>query len=157
MGASFMNRLGLIMVFFAVVGIATSLQAQSSQVSGQILDPSQAAIPGAEVTLIQTETGARREITSSSEGYYSFPLLLPGHYELRVQKEGFAAQKKTGIVVETASITTVDVTLGLGSETQTVNVDASVPLLETESSAVSHVIENQTITNMPLLDRRSAQ
>ncbi|MGA2982718.1 MAG: hypothetical protein ABSG32_02820 [Terriglobia bacterium] len=57
----------------------------------------------------------------------------------------------------TASISTVDVTLQVGLETQTVNVEASLPLLETETSAVAGMVENKSITYLPLVDRRSAQ
>ena len=113
--------LGYLFVVFAGV---LSLQAQTSQVSGQVRDTSQAAIPGAKVSLTRTETGDHREIESSGEGYYSFPLLLPGHYDLQVEKEGFEAQRQTGIVVETGAISTVDLTLKVGSSLQTVDVDA---------------------------------
>ncbi len=152
-----MRKLGRIFgsILLAVTGIAT--YAQDSQVSGQIRDASKAAVSGAQVTLTRTETGDHREAVSTDEGYYSFPTLLPGHYDLKVAKEGFQSQIQTGIVVETASISTVDVTLVVGSVSQSVDVDASVALLQTESAAISHVVENQTITDMPLLDRRSAQ
>ena len=130
---------------------------QTSQVSGQIRDTSDAAVAGATITLNRTETGDHRALVSTSEGYYSFPLLLPGHYDLKVEKEGFETQNQTGIVVETGAISTVNVTLKVGSATQTVDVDATVPLLQTESSAVAHVVENASISNLPLIDRRSAQ
>jgi outer membrane receptor protein involved in Fe transport len=140
-----------------VVAAGTSLHAQNAQISGQVRDSTKAAIAGAKITLTRTETGDHREAVSTDEGYYSLPLLLPGHYDLKVEKEGFQTKTETGIVVETASISTVDVTLSLGSVTESVDVNASAELLQTETSAVSHVVENQTITNMPLLDRRSAQ
>jgi hypothetical protein len=78
-------------------------------------------------------------------------------YDLAVQKEGFASQVRTGIKVETAVISTVDVQLAVGAITQAVNVEATVPLLQTETSSVSNVVENQSIVDMPLIDRRSAQ
>jgi hypothetical protein len=142
---------------FWMVAAGTTLYAQNSQVSGQIRDTTNAAVPGAKVTLTRVETGDHREGLSTEQGYYSFPLLLPGHYDLKVEKEGFETQKEAGIVVETASTATVDVTLTVGAVSQTVDVDASVELLQTETAAVSQVVENKTITNMPLLDRRSAQ
>lgn len=83
------------------------------------------------------KTGDHRDNISTNEGRYSFPLLLPGHYELKVEKEGFETQAENRIVVETASISTVDVTLKVGSATERVSVDATVPLLQTESSAVT--------------------
>jgi outer membrane receptor protein involved in Fe transport len=152
-----MKVLGRVWVFALFLLVAAGVQAQDSQVSGQIRDASKAAVSGANVTLTRNETGDHREVVSTDQGYYSFPLLLPGHYDLKVEKEGFEVQVQTGIVVETASISTVDVTMAVGSVTQTVDVDASLQLLQSETAAISHVVENQTITNMPLLDRRSAQ
>jgi hypothetical protein len=152
-----MKELGRFLMFIGVVSALTTLQAQTSQVSGQIRDTSQAAIAGAKVTLTRVETGDHREVTSTSEGYYSFPLLLPGHYELKAEQEGFETQRQSGIVVETGNISTVNVSLKVGSTTETVDVDASVPLLQTETSAVAQVVENASITNLPLVDRRSAQ
>jgi hypothetical protein len=138
----------------ASLGVAN---AQSSQVSGQIVDTSKAAIPGVSLTLTHVETGEQRLATSSGEGYFSFPLLLSGHYELAVEKNGFESVRQTGIVVETGSITTVDVTLKIGEVAQSVSVAATIPLLQVESSAVAKVVENRTIVDMPLLDRRASQ
>jgi outer membrane receptor protein involved in Fe transport len=147
---------GLLFIWMAAAA-ATTLQAQDSQVSGQIRDASQAAVAGAKVTLTRTETGDHREVTSGNEGYYSFPLLVPGHYDLKVEKAGFEGEAQNGIVVLTGSVSTVDVALKVGSETQVVSVEASVPLLQTETSAVAKVVENESITNLPVLDRRSSQ
>ena len=100
--------------------------------SGQVRDTTQAAVSGARVTLARTENRDHRKNISTNEGRYSFPLLLPGPYELKVEKEGFETQAENRIVVETASISTVDVTLKVGSATERVSVDATVPLLQTE-------------------------
>jgi hypothetical protein len=152
-----MKILGRIVALILLGVTAVAVEAQESQVSGQIHDASKAAIAGAQVTLTRTETGDHREVVSTDQGYYSFPLVLPGHYDLKVEKDGFQTQIQTGIVVETASTSTVDVTLAVGSVNQSVDVDASVELLQTETAAISQVVENQTIKDMPLLDRRSAQ
>jgi hypothetical protein len=151
-----MKTLGRLLVLIAMAAVS-ALHAQDSQVSGQVRDGSKAAVSGAKVTLTRVETRDHREGVSTDQGYYSFPLLLPGHYNLTVEKEGFETQREAGIVVETASVSTVDVTLTVGTVSQSVDVDASVELLQTETSALAHVVENKTITNMPLLDRRSAQ
>src|SRR5271169_6092669 len=106
-----MKILGRWVILILISAGVGTLHAQNSQVSGQIRDSSKAAIADAKVTLIRVETGDHREGVSTDQGYYSFPLLLPGHYDLKVEKEGFDTQRETGIVVETASISTVDVTL----------------------------------------------
>jgi hypothetical protein len=148
----------LIPVLLAVAASGvTALYAQNSQISGRILDPSQASINMANVTLTRTDTGDRRETTSSSEGYYSFPLLVPGSYDLTVQKQGFATETRKGIGVATGEISNVDVALSVGEVSQTVDVEAEVPLLQTDSAAVADVVTNATIVDMPLIDRRSTQ
>jgi hypothetical protein len=141
----------------ALISAFTSLHAQDSQVSGRVLDPSQAGVSAAAVVLTQTDTGDRREGASNAEGYYTFPLLVPGVYDLIVQKEGFQSQTRKGVKVETGQISAVDVTLAVGDVSQSVSVDATVPLLQADSAAVSDVVENATIVNMPLIDRRSTQ
>jgi Carboxypeptidase regulatory-like domain/TonB dependent receptor len=157
-GEPFMKTLGRFLLFIWVAMTAgVALHAQSTQVSGQIVDTSQAVIAGARVTLTRVESGDQRENVSGSEGYYSFPLLLPGHYQLKVEKDGFESETRSGIVVLTATVSNVDVILKVGSEAQTVNVDASVPLLQTETSAIANVVDNASITDLPLIDRRSQQ
>ncbi len=152
--SSFLRKYLPMLTIFAV---SLGASAQSSQVSGQVVDPAKAAVPEVSLTLTHVETGEQRHTLSSGEGYFSFPLLPTGHYELTAEKDGFETQHHTGIVAETGSITTVDVTLQVGEVAQTVSVAASIPLLQTESSAIAKVVENQTIVNMPLLDRRAAQ
>lgn len=147
----------LVLIWLLVLGGGALIQAQDSQVSGQIRDATQAAVAGAKVMLTRVDTGDRREATSGNEGYYSFPLLVPGRYTVTVEKPGFETETQTGIIVLTGSVSAVDVILKVGSETQTVSVDATVPLLQTETSAVAHVVENQTIVDMPLVDRRASQ
>jgi hypothetical protein len=131
--------------------------AQTSQVSGQVVDASHAVVAGAGLTLTRVETGDTRQQHSTNEGYYSFPLLLPGHYDLKVDKDGYETQDQKGIIVETGTVSTVNVVLAVGAVAQTVDVEATVPLLQSQSSAVEDVVENQTIVNMPLIDRRSSQ
>jgi len=124
-----------IFLFAALIAMASAsrLHAQNSQVSGQILDPSGAAISNASVTLTRAESGDRRIVASGPEGYYAFPLLLPGHYELKVEKDGFQAYVQTGIVVETGAISTINVALEVGAVTEDITVNANPPQLQTES------------------------
>jgi hypothetical protein len=149
------RRVTMLLALLAVASLC--LWGQNSEVSGRIVDSQNGAVPVAKATLTRVETGDTRSVVSSAEGYYTFPLLLPGTYDLKVQKDGFETQVRSGIKVETAAISTVDVQLAVGAVTQSVNVEASVPLLQTETSSVSNVVENQTIVDMPLIDRRSAQ
>jgi len=76
---------------------------------------------------------------------------------VKVEKDGFDTYTQFGITVQTGQISTVDVRLTVGKVSQSVEVSADAPLLQAESAAVSRVVDNKTIVNMPLLDRRSSQ
>jgi hypothetical protein len=156
---SFRSLCILLSSFFglAILLASSHASAQTSQVSGQVVDGSHAVVAGADLTLTRTETGDTRKEHSTAEGYYSFPLLLAGHYDLKIEKPGYETQNQNGIIVETGTVSSVNVVLAVGAIAQTVSVDATVPLLQSQTSAVQDVVENQTIKNMPLIDRRSSQ
>ena len=145
-------RAGLVTIIFGA-----RLFAQTAEISGRILDASNSAISGAKLTLTRTDTGFQRATLSTGEGYYRFPLLAPGKYEITAERAGFQTQTRNDILVETGVSSTADLRLDIGEIAQSIAVEASAPLLETGSSAVTHVVANKTITGMPLLDRRSAQ
>src|ERR1700732_1673982 len=114
--------------------------AQSTEISGSVQDSEKAQIEGARVTITRTETDQRREALTNKDGNYAFPIVLPGHYEVTVEKDGFGTEVKSGVEVLTDKVTVVDFALQLGSVQQQVEVDASGALLQTESSTVSSVI-----------------
>jgi hypothetical protein len=150
-----MKNLGVLLMI-AVAGVS-SLRAQNTEISGRILDSSKAAVSGAAITLTRLETGDRRFAASSADGYYTIPLLLPGNYEIKAAKDGFQTLARTGIQVETGATSTVDLELTMGALAQSVIIDESVPLLRGESAGIPAVVENKTIVDVPLIDRRSAQ
>jgi len=133
------------------------MHAQDSGISGRILDASASVVEGAQVTLTRVETGEHRQTVSNDRGHYEFLLLLPGSYDLRVARTGFKTQRQIGIRVKTATVSTVDVALTAGALSQSISVRADPALLQTETSAITRVIENQAIIDLPLIDRRSEQ
>ena len=142
---------------FLLALAARPLSAQTGQLSGRILDQLLAAVPSARIIAVQTDTGVKREAVSNEDGYYVFTLLPPGAYRVEVQKEGFRPLARTGVVLETGTVSTVDLNLEVGDLNQSITVDASVPLLQQETASVQSVIESRSITNLPLIDRRAAQ
>lgn len=147
-----------VLVFAAFTLIKpASLHAQSTQISGRVVDQSSSVLPQTTLRLKSVETGEERSASSNDEGYFSFPSLQPGHYEVSASHDGFTPQIQSGIVVETGVNTTANFKLQVGEVRQAVTVEAGYQALQTESAAVSRVVENQTIVNMPLLDRRAAQ
>jgi hypothetical protein len=80
------------MILSGLAVLSLTAFAQTSQVSGRVVDASHSVVSGVNLTLTRVETGDTRQEHSSNEGYYSFPLLLPGHYDLKVEKDGYETQ-----------------------------------------------------------------
>lgn len=135
---------------------AASVFAQSaatSQIAGTIQDSSGLAITGAQVRAVQTDTGLTREATSGADGGYILPSLPSGPYRLEVTKEGFSKYIQNGIVLQVASNPTIDAKLQVGSVSQQVQVEASAAMVETRSSGVGQVVDQQRVVDLPLNGR----
>ena len=99
-------------------------QEYRGSLSGRVLDPSAAAVPGAHVTLTNTATNVRLTTDTNAEGHYTVPFLQPGTYSLRAEHQGFKAFQRSPIEVRIEEAVTVDARLELGSAAETVNVQA---------------------------------
>src|ERR1035437_3114811 len=128
-------------------------QGSTAQIHGAVKDPSGAAVPGAEVRATQTETNTVRSVTTGADGSYVIPNLPLGPYQIEVSKEGFSKYVQSGAVLQVSSDPAVDVALRVGSVTEQVVVEANAALVETRSSGVGAVIENQRIVELPLNGR----
>ncbi|MGC2400765.1 MAG: carboxypeptidase-like regulatory domain-containing protein, partial [Acidobacteriaceae bacterium] len=129
-------------------------QAGRGAISGTVTDSTNALVGGASVSLTATATNTVRTMTTGSSGLYTFSALVPGTYDLTVQDAGFDKSINQAILVEADRVTTVDVHLSPGQQTQTVNVSATeTPLLNTTDSTVSTEIDNKTIESVPLNGR----
>jgi hypothetical protein len=143
---------------FCLVFTSAALFAQSaatSQISGTIQDPSGSSVAGAQVRAIQTDTGLTRTAESGSDGAYLFQSLPTGPYRLEVTKEGFNKVVQTGITLQVASNPAVDITLQVGAVTQEVSVEASAAMVETRSSGVGQVVDQQRVVDLPLNGRNA--
>jgi hypothetical protein len=142
-----------------VLGLAcAALWAQAtSQIQGIVLDSSGAVVPGVEVKATQTDTGVVRTAISAEDGRYVLPNLQIGPYRLEVNMAGFSPYVQTGIVLQVASIPTVNITLQVGAVNQQVKVEANAALVETQTTSVGAVIENQRILELPLNGRNPVE
>ena len=129
----------------------------TSQIQGVVLDTSGAVIPGVEVKATQTETGITRTALSNEDGRYVLPNLPIGPYKLEVNAPGFGPFVQTGIVLQVASIPTVNITLKPGAINETIQVEANAGLVETQTTSVGTVIENQRIVELPLNGRNPVE
>ncbi|MFN7931951.1 MAG: carboxypeptidase regulatory-like domain-containing protein [Bryobacteraceae bacterium] len=127
--------------------------AQSTGIQGVVQDESGAMIPGVEIRALNTATGVSSTVTSNTQGFYAFPFLGPGTYNLRASKAGFSPLTQENLKLDVGQTARLDFTLRVGEVTQTVEVGASVALLDTETTTVGQVIENRRIVEMPLNKR----
>src|ERR1700682_718092 len=139
---------------FACAGLWAQ-SAAVSQISGTVQDSSGLAVPGAQVVVTQTATGASRNTVSGSDGAYLLPSLPIGPYRLEVKKEGFTAYVQSGIVLQVNTNPTVDVSLKVGSVTEQVVVEAAAAMVETRSTGVGQVVDSQRIVDIPLNGRNA--
>jgi len=143
-------------VFALLAGACVWGQA-TSQIQGVIEDPAGAAIPSAEIKATQTDTGLVRTATSASDGTYVLTNLPIGPYRLEVSKPGFSTYVQTGIVLQVATNPTVNVSLKLGTVSESVQVEANAALVETQTTSVGGLIENRRIVELPLNGRNAVE
>src|SRR5581483_11706507 len=127
--------------------------AQTSQINGIVKDSSGLVVPGATIKATQTATGVVRTTTSGTDGGYVLPNLAIGPYLVEVTKEGFVKYAQSGIVLQVDTNPTVDITLKVGSVSETVTVEAGALQVETHSTSIGQVVDNQRIMEMPLNGR----
>src|SRR6185369_8431464 len=118
----------------------TNAQTTYGTIVGTVVDASGAAIPNAQVTLNNVGTNERRTTTTSADGLYQFPNLVPGDYRVEVGQTGFKRLVRGPVTVQVESTARVDFALEVGDASQTVEVTAEAPLLQPDSSSLGTVV-----------------
>jgi Carboxypeptidase regulatory-like domain len=138
----------------ALLAFALSLPARvGGSISGTVLDPLGATVPGAQITAINTDTNVHETTTTDLRGAYSLPELPVGTYEIRVEARGFKPYRRTGVVIDATSALLVDVSLVVGGRTDTVTVSNSAVRAETADTQLGEVIRERKVTAVPLNGR----
>jgi len=148
---------GAILLMTAPVNPVCAQSVSGSQVSGIVRDASGGALPGAEVTITKTDTGAVRTTVTSSDGAYVLTNLPVGPYQLKVILQGFTTYVQDGIVLQVSSNPQVNVTLNVGAVTELVSVTGNTSLIETHSTGIGQVIDNQRVVELPLNGRQATE
>jgi hypothetical protein len=121
-----------------------------AEVSGTVTDPTGAAIGGAIVSMTETDKQIVRSTVTDSLGNYTLLELPVGPYRLDVRANGFRNHVESGLVLEVGNNIRVNVTMEVGSVSETVEVKANASLVETKENSVSSVVDQQRITELPL-------
>jgi hypothetical protein len=128
-----------------------------SQISGTVQDASGLFVPGAQVTVTQTETGLSRNTQTGADGAYLLPSLPIGPYRLEVKKEGFTTYVQSGIILQVNTNPSIDVNLRVGSVSDQVLVEAAAAMVETHSTGVGQVVDQRRVVDLPLNGRQVTQ
>ena len=144
--SSVMQRLGrrLPTIVVALVGALLCFHSARAQttfgsITGVVTDPSGAAVPDAQISVSNEQTGFTRRSATGAGGVFTVPDLIPGSYKVRIEKSGFSAQERPGVLLDANHVVTVDVQLTVGSTNTQVEVQGTVPVINTETATTSYV------------------
>ena len=138
-------------IVLCVGGVA---YAQSTAtLTGVVTDPTGAVVPGAQVLIHGLDTGLDRAVTSDNGGVYTAPSLQPGAYSVKITAAGFGAFTVGRVTLLVDQKTGVNAKLSLGDAGETVEVDSTSPIMDTDTITVGQVIDQQTVQNIPLNGR----
>ncbi len=137
------------------IGLAPALHGQevSAGITGIVADPSGSSVAGADVEVQDLDRGVSWTTQSNETGNYALPRLPAGRYSLRVTADGFRAWVLPEIVLEVNQRARIDVDMQLGAVTETVEVVASGPVLQTEKTELGAVITGEQTVDLPLISR----
>lgn len=121
--------------------------------TGEVKDGTGAAVGAATITVRNTATNGIRTVETNDEGIYTIPALVPGMYDVKVEKSGFKVSSRTAVELQVQQTARVDFDLEVGQRSETVEVSASAQLLTTENATVGTVVEQKRITDLPLNGR----
>ena len=128
-------------------------QGNFGRILGTVTDQSGGVIAGATVTVLDTQRGVARTLTTDDAGEYNAPTLLPGNYTVRAEAKGFKKLERQNIVLEVGKEVRVDLTVQPGGQEQTVMVTESIPLVETTNATLGGTLNNSDINDLPLNGR----
>ncbi|HYM12406.1 MAG TPA: carboxypeptidase-like regulatory domain-containing protein, partial [Bryobacterales bacterium] len=151
------GRIVLALAVGALLELPARGQVTTAEVVGSVVDASGGAISGAKIVITNADTGAAREAATDTAGDYAITLLPPGAYNLSAEAQGFRKFVQSGITLQVNQRARVDVAMQVGQVSETVEVSAAAPQLESQSSSLGSVITEKFVDELPLNGRNFVQ
>ena len=156
------TQYAVVLLLFAWISLpyfrpALTAQVTTATILGAVRDESGGVLPGAAITVTNVDTGVSRTTVTGTDGQYRISELALGNYEVQAQQTGFQREVRKGITLTVGREALVDLTLKVGSVTESVSVTAEAPLVETTSSSVSNLVDAKSIEMLPLNGRDLTQ
>ncbi len=152
-----MLSLACLVLGFPFSRTARAQSASTGALAGSVSDSSGAVVVGAEVTSINEASGETKTVTTQDTGRYTIPLLPPGTYRVQAKKNGFKVSEESGIQINVAETTRLDIEMIVGELTQNVTVEAAPTMVQTDSSTLGRVVDEQAMEGLPLVTRNYTQ
>jgi hypothetical protein len=146
----------LLTLLFVLSALVLAQIAPTASLTGTITDPSGAAVPNVHVQLVNLDTGFERSGEVNSDGRYLFSQIPVGLYRVDASASGFSQYRQSGIRLNVNTATTLDIRLAIGAVGESVSVTADAVMVNTQSGALSQVIQQQYIQELPLNGRNAA-
>src|SRR2546427_7895638 len=146
-------RVTLAVILLAATTSVAVAQITSATISGTIKDETGGVLPGVDVVVRNVETGLTRSVVTDSNGYFTVPGLPPGRYEARASLQGFRTGVQSGIALAVAQRAGLNLVLTVGATAESITVTGESALVETRSSALSAIVLEKTIEELPLNGR----
>src|SRR2546426_4689642 len=150
-------RMLLAGLFFSAFGSDAIWAQSTAQINGTVRDQSGAVMPGVDITVMQTATGLMRTTVTNETGSYVFANLPIGPYRLEAALPGFRTYVQSGIILQVGSNPQINAVLELGQVAEAIEVTADAALVETRSTGVGRVIDNQRVLELPLNGRQATE
>ncbi len=143
--------LAFCLAWMAAPALAPAQESRGS-ITGKVIDPQGAVIPGAGVVVTNAETNATSRTGANETGYFEVNLLNPGLYTVAVEAAGFKKSVRSGLELSVAGRLDIEFRLQVGELTETVEVTAAAPLLDTTTASGGRIIDNRQIMQLPFAD-----
>jgi len=141
-------------IVFVLLACSPCLFAQAvGSITGTVSDPTGAVVAGAKVTATRIDTGVSQSTVTTGTGSYTLPRLDVGTYNLACEATGFKTGSAAGITLDVSQTRSVDFTLVVSGVTQSVEVNAAPPLLNTTNATLAQVVSTEQVENLPLNGR----
>lgn len=143
----------LVLILTLAPAALAQSQATTGNIEGRVLDPKEAAVPGATVTATNQLTGLEKTATTDDQGIFIVAFLPPGPYTVRANAGGFSQTEVRDVIVTVGGKAPLDVNLSVGGASGSVTISSEAPVVETTLSSVSTTVNSRAIENLPVNGR----
>jgi hypothetical protein len=146
-----------VLSLLAVLATSSLGQSTGGRFVGRVADPTGAVLAGVKITLVNQGTSVARTATTNDSGDYNFVEVVPGTYRLEFELTGFKKNVQKDVILDVNQVITLNSTLTIGAQQETVEVTSEAPLIDTTSTQLGAVVDDRTVVELPLNARDTYQ